>query len=664
MICITISDYGAENCKRALRRCERYRKRFPDLVAELRLDLCGLKKKEISDVILSSKIPLIVTSRKKGSAEYMEALLSGADYIDVNIFAFKRFDPKEKELVKGRKSKLILSFHDYTGTPDTEQLTAIYKEAVEAGADIVKIVTTADTALQAERVISLYSLHHRGMLGKRVPLVAFSMGEDLGYTRIEAHDMGSPFLYCVLNKRHRPAPGMFPVKELIEILDRRSEVSGEVKLPASKSIAQRAIVASILAKGESEFHNFSHCHDIDSAVAIARQLTSGVHVKGDTLYVSGGDIFKRDRVENSQIDLLAPLPLMGGDTTVFVGESGLLSRLCMPIVCLIEEPVTVTGEGSLMERKMYGCKEAMEELGATCFLTAEETLPAVISGTIRGGEITLSGKKGSQFISGLLMTLPMCKKSSVLTVENPTSIPYLMLTVDVIKAFGVEVSYRSEKGRLIFDIPGKQKYKPAEMTFEADWSAAANFVVAAAIFGDVLIKGLNMKSLQADRKIIDVVRTSGAFVESTAKGVKVRRGHLRAFEVDVTNCPDLLPPLSILAAFSEGISRISGVARLNNKESDRPLIMTHILKKMGVAAEIDESGDILIITGKSYMHRMADENLLKGGSFSASSDHRVAMALKIMALGSSGKVNIDDVDCIRKSFPDFLNVFGSTIVSK
>ena len=652
MICVTISDFGLDDCKKSLRKCEKLRKQYPDIVAEIRLDLCGLSKAQMKNLFASTQIPLIATCRKRTTTEYIEALSAGASYLDINLMTFKKFPQNDKELIIRKNTKLILSFHDFAATPSLELLSLIYKEAVNEGADIVKIATTASSNEDVERIFTLYRLHRSGKLGKIVPLEAFAMGNEFQYTRLAAHNIGAPFIYCALRKRSVVAPGMFVVDELEKLLP-KSQIKGEIDIPASKSIAQRAIIAAILAKGTSEFHNFTHCWDIDSAVAVAKQLSPKVYNDKGTLVVSGGYPLDHQETQISVFPtMLTSIPTLGNSATIFVGESGLLSRLCIPVLAQYGESVTITGEGSLMDRHMFGCKEAMEDLGATCVLTARETLPAMVCGPIKGGEITLSG---------LLMALPLCKKNSTLIVENPTSVPYIQLTIDVIKKFGIEINSRTEEGKIIFEIPGKQKYKPAEFTFEGDWSSAANFVTIGAIYGDLLLKGLNLTSLQADKKIIEVVRKAGAIVERKSKGIRVKMGHLSAFDVDVTNCPDLLPCLSVMAAFAEGTSHLSGVARLKNKESDRPLIMTQILNKMGVEAELD--GDILHITGISMARRMLENKMLKGGSFSASSDHRVAMALKIASIACKGEIKIDNTDCIDKSFPEFLTILGK-ILSK
>ena len=216
---------------------------------------------------------------------------------------------------------------------------------------------------------------------------------------------------------------------------------------------------------------------------------------------------------------------------------------------------------------------------------------------------------------------------------------------------------RTPRGRVVTELAYRHLGIP--MTFEGDWSAAVNFIVAAAIFGTLTIKGLNLGTTQADKKILEVVRGCGALVEELPDdgGIRVSRGSLRAFDFDATDSPDLLPALSVLAAFSEGTSHFTGVARLRNKESNRPVVMEEGLKAMGVPASVD--GDEMDITGISLSRRIVEGKMLKGGSFHTFSDHRVAMALKIASLGCESKVTLDSTDCIDKSFPGFLKLFES-----
>ena len=246
--------------------------------------------------------------------------------------------------------------------------------------------------------------------------------------------------------------------------------------------------------------------------------------------------------------------------------------------------------------------------------------------------------------------------------------------MDVMKAFGVKVWCDMEGGEefaeskdwsdctsITFHIKGGQSYKAADMDIEGDWSSAANFLVAGAVFGRVELTGLDTKSLQADLSIMDILMEAGASLsqmgDDDPKGlIHVQRAPLSAFEVDAANCPDLFPIVAVLAAFCEGTSRIAGVGRLANKESDRGKAILEMLTKMGVNAKI--AGDKLIVDGHSLARRALTHTLLRGGSFTSHHDHRMVMALRVAGIGADSPIEIDDTQCVAKSFPTFGELFG------
>ena len=272
------------------------------------------------------------------------------------------------------------------------------------------------------------------------------------------------------------------------------------------------------------------------------------------------------------------------------------------------------------------------------------------------------------------MALPLLDEDTVIELNNPKSIPYLFITMDVMKAFGVKVWCDMEGGEefaeskdwsdctsITFHIKGGQAYKAADMDIEGDWSSAANFLVAGAVFGRVELTGLDTKSLQADLSIMDILMEAGASLsqlgDDDPKGlIHVQRAPLSAFEVDAANCPDLFPIVAVLAAFCEGTSRIAGVGRLANKESDRGKAILEMLTKMGVNAKI--AGDKLIVEGHSLARRALTHTLLRGGSFTSHHDHRMVMALRVAGIGADSPIEIDDTQCVAKSFPTFGELFG------
>ena len=246
--------------------------------------------------------------------------------------------------------------------------------------------------------------------------------------------------------------------------------------------------------------------------------------------------------------------------------------------------------------------------------------------------------------------------------------------MDVLKKFGIRMGSEMEGGEdfletqdwglctgLNFRIKGDQRYQAADFAIEGDWSGAAPFLTAGAIFGQVEVVGLDTQSLQADISIMDILMDAGASMsqqEATTPSygpIRVQRAPLNAFSTDLNNCPDLFPMVAVLAAFCPGESHILGVERLRHKETDRAAAIEKMLTKMGVPVRIEE--DEMTITGMGLTQRILTGNLLKGGEFPSYGDHRMVMALKVAALGADSPVKIDDTACVAKSFPIFNELF-------
>jgi 3-phosphoshikimate 1-carboxyvinyltransferase len=363
-----------------------------------------------------------------------------------------------------------------------------------------------------------------------------------------------------------------------------------------------------------------------------------------------------------------------------------LSQLC-------PGSVKITGEKTLLNRPLTGAKEIMEafeaEISPLASLGQNDntvSVPLTVTGPLKATRAEISGKHGSQLISGLLMGLPFSEKNSSLIVTDPKSIPYMFITLEVLKKFGIKIANDMLGGQdflesggdwslcteMHFKVKGGQKYRAADIDLEGDWSAAANFLVAGAIFGKVEIEGLDTTSLQADLSIMDILMDTGASLSQMdgKKGnITVQRAPLQAFEVDASNCPDLFPILAVLAAFCQGTSRMAGVSRLTNKESDRAKAILEMLTQMGVQARVE--GDELVVEGHTLVQRLlchaehvqgsGAPGLLKGGAYTSHHDHRMVMALKVASLGADSPITIDDEACVAKSFPQFNDLFASVI---
>ena len=442
-------------------------------------------------------------------------------------------------------------------------------------------------------------------------------------------------------------------------------------MPASKSFAQRAMVAAALAGGTSHLEGYSPCGDNESALAAIRRLGAKAVVNGSTLEITGIGAFEGCL----------------GIREINTGESGFLTRMLIPVLSAIADgPVRVTGERTLLNRPLSGAHDIMASFGVR--LIPEDTkdgqrktdccVPLTVRGPLVPGRADVSGKGGSQLISGLLAALPLSGNRSTVYVHEPRSIPYMFITVDVLRKFGIEIGSEMEGGDdflqtqdwglctgVTFKMRGRQHYHAADFRIEGDWSGAANFLVAGAIFGDVEVEGLDTRSLQADISIMDILMDAGASLsqlegDSPSTGpLHVTRAPLCAFEADLNNCPDLFPIVAVLAAFCPGRSRVLGVERLRHKETDRAAAISEMLVQMGVPVTVD--GDEMTIEGMAFPQRLLTGNLLKGGQYTSHADHRMVMALKVASLGADGPVEIDDTACVAKSFPGFMELFDKLL---
>lgn len=673
-------------------------------MAEIRLDLCDLDEEEIEELFTQSDVPLVATCRiaslaqrvaaegdplddagrvlseqglyasqpRKGrnpaeelaENQLLKAIEAGAKYVDLEMEAPPMMGRKIRQACQEYGTMLIRSFHDFEGTPPEATLLSLLEKGRRFGGEVVKIVTTATCKADADRVMALYREAEPGTL------VAFCMGPEGRESRLEALKQGAPFTYACLTAEEATAPGQWTAAEMDEAVYGNFRFIGTdetLEMPASKSFAQRAIVAAALAQGTSHLTGYSPCGDNESALAAARKLGARVTVKGSELEITGIGAFEKCLT-------ISEMP---------VGESGFLTRMLIPVLSVIADgPVRVTGEKTLLGRPLAGAHDIMASFGVRlvpenipedsrkgdCFI------PLTVKGPLVPGRADVSGKGGSQLISGLLAALPLAGNRSTVYVHDPRSIPYMFITVDVLRKFGIEIGSEMEGGDdflqtqdwtlcsgLTFKMRGQQHYRAADFRIEGDWSGAANFLVAGAIFGDVEVEGLDTQSLQADISIMDILMDAGASM-SQLEGdtpmtgpIHVARAPLCAFETDLNNCPDLFPIVAVLAAFCPGESRIRGVERLRHKETDRAAAIVDMLTQMGVPVQVDE--DEMTIEGMALPQRLLTGNLLKGGRYTSHADHRMVMALKVAALGADGPVDIDDTACVAKSFPGFNDLF-------
>ena len=398
-----------------------------------------------------------------------------------------------------------------------------------------------------------------------------------------------------------------------------SIIKGTIKAPASKSMTQRAIAAALLADGQSIIHNPSYCDDSLAAMSIAVGLGARVEPQVNELKINGSAILKEPKLN--------------------CGESGLAIRMFSPIAALYPAEIKMVGSNSLKKRPMFMIEEALNQLGVKC-TSSGGFLPLTIEGPIVGGFCEIDGSVSSQLLTGLLMALPLATGNSEIRVNNLKSKPYIDMTIQILKSFGITVE---NKDYNLFRIKGNQKYVPHSYIVEGDWSGAAFLLVAGAINGQLSVSGLRSDSMQSDKSIVNALEKAGAHIISGEDQIEITRSELKAFEFDATESPDLFPPLVALASYCEGKSTIKGVSRLIYKESDRAKAIKEEFGKMGIKIEIDD--DLMYVIGGKP----------QGARVESHDDHRIAMAIAITSLGASGKVSIRDSQCVAKSYPGFFD---------
>ena len=403
-------------------------------------------------------------------------------------------------------------------------------------------------------------------------------------------------------------------------LDNR--IYGTLTPPCSKSYAQRALAAALLASGRTTLRGIELCKDTRSAIAAIEALGAKVEIIDDnTLTIEGG--------LNPQTKILN------------VGESGLAARLFTPIAALSDCSVTIEGEGTLCHRPMSMMIEPLKTLGVEV-RDGGGHLPIEVRGPMRGGRVTVDGSMSSQFITGLLLALPMAQEDTTVSVHGAVSTPYLDMTLATIKRFGVEVMY-NEGDYTEFYIEGNQRYSSVDYTIESDWSAAAIIMVAAAIAGEVTVRNISTLSLQADTAICRALERAGASIIIESDSITVAQRPLSAFSFDATHCPDLFPALVALAAAAKGMTTIYGIERLRGKESDRGEVLTEEYRKLGIDIELDYDENVMRIVGGEPRWAEVDSH----------DDHRIAMSLAVTSLRMERPLEIHNSECVAKSYPSF-----------
>jgi 3-phosphoshikimate 1-carboxyvinyltransferase len=411
-----------------------------------------------------------------------------------------------------------------------------------------------------------------------------------------------------------------------------SKVSGCITAPPSKSMTHRALILAALAKGRSTIRNPLTADDTDATVDVLKRLGVEIVRSGEWIVNSG--------------DLYAP------SETLHCGESGTTLRFMAAICALVDGECQLTGGSSLSSRPVGPLLDAFTQLGVSS--ESQNGFPPVAikgTGRIEGGTARLPGNISSQFVSALLTVAPLARAPVEVTLTTKLeSKPYVAMTVDAMRAFGVEAEHSQDMMR--FTAPLKP-YMATTVTVEGDWSSAAYLLAAGALAGEVEIKGLDKHSSQADKAILPLLREMGAETYINGDIVKVAASKLSGIEADLSDYPDLFPVVSALCAAAEGESRLTGLARLRLKESDRVAAMTEGLRRMGAWVNYDD--DSAKIRGRC----------LHGAVVNPWGDHRIAMSLAVLALRAEDETTIENAGCVSKSYPGFwgdLAALGGRVV--
>jgi len=399
-------------------------------------------------------------------------------------------------------------------------------------------------------------------------------------------------------------------------------LKGNIVVPSSKSLGHRGIIAAALSRGISRVDNIQLSKDIEATMEIMKELGAVVNIEDQNLYIDGRKMFSYEK----KLDLRCR-------------ESGSTLRFLIPLALTKEGEYIFHGEGKLISRPLEPYYEIFKEKGIK-YSREEDGLPLKVRGKLTSGTYRVRGDISSQFITGLLFSLPILEGNSrILITTKLESKGYIDLTLDILKDFGIEIENNNYKE---FNIRGAQKYNSRNYYVEGDYSQGAFFLVAGALGSSIVCSGLNKDSLQGDKVILDILEAMGCNVEESEEGIKVKPSKTKGIEIDASNCPDLVPVLTVLASLSEGETKIVNAKRLRIKECDRLHAITKELNKLG--ANIIELEDSLIISGV---------NELKGGEVDSHNDHRIVMALAIAATRAKGDVIINNPSAVEKSYPNF-----------
>lgn len=405
----------------------------------------------------------------------------------------------------------------------------------------------------------------------------------------------------------------------------KSEVSGRVSAPASKSYTIRGLVSSALAKGESEITYPLSSDDTEATLNVLREIGVKITREKDSWRIIGGNFHKPEQ-------------------DLYCRDSAATLRFMTAICSLVPGECRLIPGPSLARRPVKPLVQALKQLGVDVSAQGEAAPVAVKGGRFKGGTAELAGNISSQFVSALLLIAPLAEEGMKIRLTTPLeSKPYVMMTLDCLRKFGIEVEASPDLRE--FNI-APQAYQPTRYLVEGDWSSASYLLALGALSGPVTVANLNPESRQGDRILLSFLKEMGALVDIDKSTVTVRKSGLNAIKADLANSIDLLPTMAVLAAVAKGVSEFTGIERARIKESNRVLAVREGLERMGVT--VGEERDRFTVTG----------TMPQGAVIDTKNDHRIAMAFGVLGT-MIGRAVINDAECVAKTYPEFWDVLRS-----
>ncbi len=406
----------------------------------------------------------------------------------------------------------------------------------------------------------------------------------------------------------------------------RSSIHGQVVAPPSKSYTIRGLMCASLASGKSQLVNPLLADDTEAASGVLRGLGVAIDATEDSWLVSGG------RFETTKADLDCR-------------ESAATLRFMTAIGAKVPGGCRLTAKPSLARRPIEPLIQALRQVGVDCDQNTETGTVTVNGSRFRGGIASIPGNISSQYVSALLLIGPLAASGMRVCLTSPLeSKPYVEMTIECLGQFGISVEaspdYREFKAE-------PQQYRPTKYVVEGDWSSVSFLLALGAVAGSVEILNVNPKSLQGDKVLLQFVERMGAMISVSENSARVEKSKgLRAINIDMTDCIDLLPTVAVLAAFATGTSELTGIARARVKESDRVLSVKNELERAGIEVR-EELNRLSIVGGKPV-----------GGIFQSHGDHRIAMAMSILG-AAAGNTTVDGAECVAKTYPEYWEILSS-----